>query len=139
MENLNKFLNLVKNNINPNIFVSGECHTLAFMLTQRFSGKMIAIIRKEVDFDSNKTFSITYSHMVFEDKNGICWDIDGDFADVRWVEQWSEEPDEDNLVSIFEYVDVDILELSNFLQSHNVKNNEKLFQELDKVYCSFFY
>ena len=90
-------------------FVSGDCHVLAMALylVSGRCGSLWACLRKEVDEEGN-VFSTTYSHMVYSPPDDSSWDIDGAEADERWVGQFDncEEPDEDGLVSEFDWVEV---------------------------------
>lgn len=102
--------------IDSETFVSGQCHTLAGVFQELFGGELVAIIRNEVT-EEGELFSTTYSHMVCE-VDGVCYDIDGPQADIRWCEKWPDSPDEDGLTSQFEFVVVQPEELLPFIEKH---------------------
>lgn len=70
-------------------FTDGDCHTLAIALHQAHGGQGVlhACLRKTIE-DDGAIFTTWYSHMVYTDKDGNSWDIDGADADSRWEEQW---------------------------------------------------
>lgn len=129
MSSIATYLSNVKNSLDEFRFVSGDCHNLAVALQKLFQGKLCAIIREEFDEDG-EPYSITYSHMLFIDAQGVEWDIDGSGADERWVEQWPEDGDEDRHTSEFSYVNLLIEDLPDFLSSHDCKLNDELIKEL---------
>lgn len=129
MENIRLYLETVKSNFDEFRFVNGDCHNLAIALFKIFGGELWAIIRHEYDTD-DELYSITYSHMIFTDKNDINWDIDGDEADERWCQQWDDFPDEDGHTSEFEYKKIEIGNISAFLNVHNCKIDEELVNVL---------
>lgn len=110
------FLECVRGVIEPDVFGSGQCHTLAGVMQEIFGGEMFAIMRHEVT-EQGERFSTTYSHMVCEIDNQ-CYDIDGQDADERWCSKWSEAPDEEGLTSEFEFVAVAPTELLTFIGKH---------------------
>lgn len=129
MSSIETYLSNVKNSLDEFRFVSGDCHNLAVALKHLFQGELCAIIREEFDEDG-EPYSITYSHMLFIDTQGVEWDIDGSGADERWVEQWPEDGDEDGHTSEFSYVALMIEEVPEFLNKHNCKINDELIKEL---------
>lgn len=126
------FLSNVKASFDEFRFVSGDCHNLAVALHKQFQGELCAIIREEFDEDG-EPYSITYSHMLFIDSTHVEWDIDGNDADARWIEQWPEDGDEDGHTSEFSYVSLTLDELPAFLAKHDCKVDETLVNELLNV------
>ena len=129
MKAIETFLSKVKASFDEFRFVSGDCHSLAVALHKQFQGDLGAIIREEFDEDG-EPYSITYSHMLFVDSSNAEWDIDGNDAYERWIEQWPEEGDEDGHTSEFTYVPLTIDEVPEFLKKYDAKLDETLINEL---------
>lgn len=104
-----------------NDFTNGDCHTLAVALYQAmgYQGKLCACLHETFD-DNALPFSVGYSHMVYQDPNGVFWDINGPDADVRWEDylDLSDEPDEDDLVHALRWTDVPYETYQMWLQEH---------------------
>ncbi len=75
----------VREHVDPWALRDGQCHTLALALLrhEQGQGRVLAALRHTLDADGLIEQSF-YSHMVFEDRWGRFWDIDGDEADTRW-------------------------------------------------------
>lgn len=108
-------------------FKEGECHNLAaaLYLADNKKGNLIACMRKEVD-EFGETITTCYSHMAYVDQNDRVWDIDGETADIRWEAIWPIEPDDDGLVSEFEWDVVPFEELDVWLKKYKVEYNAEL-------------
>lgn len=111
-------------------FTSGSCHDLAAALHDAFGGTLAACIRIETDEDGEE-FSRTYSHMVWSpSESNVCFDIFGDKADNRWVEQWRNEPDEDGLSSTFDWVEIERSNLVQWVTSSFSFSDDELIDSL---------
>lgn len=78
-------------------FLNGDCHTLAMALHQASAapgahqyrvGSLWACLRLEIDED-DQVITTGYSHMVYDDLDGVSWDIGGPGADERWAERFN--------------------------------------------------
>lgn len=97
------------------MFLSGDCHTLAMALHQAHAqagaddgrtGTLWACLRKAVD-ESGQVVTTTYSHMVYVAPNGAAWDIEGVDADERWDEQFSTQTrDKWGLIMVLDWIQV---------------------------------
>jgi hypothetical protein len=123
------------------MFENGDCHTLAMALHQAFDreGTLWACLRKSVD-DEGISHTTTYSHMIFVDRQGTSWDIEGAEADERWDERFDlENPDKWGLMTELEWVIVPSLhpqysDTHIWLQEHygciNTTLQDQLVQEI---------
>lgn len=109
-------------------YVSGDCHHLALAIQSVFGGDLVGILRHEIK-DDGQVYSTGYSHMVVEINKELI-DIDGINADERWVEQWPSEPDEDDLTSDFEYVNLKANEVEKFVTDWNGVFNQNSVAEI---------
>lgn len=130
-KNIDYALSIIKKNFGEHIFSSGNCHDLAFALYKNFGGSLLAIIRDEID-ENGAIFTTTYSHMILE-LNGFCIDIDGENADERWCNMWSDEFDEDGLISEFNYINVSDTKIDDFLKEYKTSLNLILIEQLDSL------
>lgn len=72
------------------LFVEGDCHTLAVALMEsnNLQGTLQACML--VDSSSKEPESAQYLHMLYRCPQGFAWDINGDKADQRWEERMVE-------------------------------------------------
>ncbi|WP_341744657.1 hypothetical protein [Azonexus hydrophilus] len=107
--NISRALDAVAAQYDPNMFLEGDCHTLAVALfeTGGHKGKLVACLRKTID-ERGSVYSTGYSHMVYECPEGMCWDIGGQEADVRWEDQFPDldSPDKWGMTTSLEWVEV---------------------------------
>lgn len=112
-------LKILREQYDAEFFVAGHCHHLALALYEAAgnNGRLLACIRHHVDAETSQVFMANFSHMVYQSLEGGIWDIDGLEADVRWVGQFDniDEPDEDNLLSEFEWLPLRAEEVEAFV------------------------
>lgn len=114
------YIEKANHNFDSFIFESGQCHTLALALTSLFKGKLIAIIRTNEDEGIT-----TYSHMVAEIDNCL-YDINGENADERWCDAFSENNE-------FDYQEINPENLNDFLKNWNCSIDTCVLDKLNSL------